>query len=1243
MQWTKWGRLAIITAFAVLLSTASHAQAVYGTIFGSVVDNTGAAIPGATITITDTNKGTSVTATANEAGEFTVGHLIPDTYDISVTNAGFKTFESKGLQVFADQSIKVEAKMEVGGASQTVTVSATTVEQLKTDRADVSTTFTQQDVQDLPIGNRNFTNLQLLLPGAQQLGWSHAADENPQGSQQIQVDGQAFGGVAYMLDGTDNQDPILGIIVINPNIDSLSETKITTQNFDAEFGKAVSSFITVQTKSGTNSFHGSAFDYRESNANVATNPYTQFRAPGATNNDGLIPGGLRSQFGGSIGGPILKDKLWFFGDAQLVRQKVGTSATMSVPTATVLNTCLGKQVDMGIPGCDFNEYVSTGAANGPIYEADGKTPYPNNIIPAAQLSQPALNLLTLLAAYPANKANSTYTSLINQYAASGTGIFNSQQWDERIDYQATQSIHAFERFSRFTDVLSGTTIFGPAGGAGFGINNYGGTSQGANDSVAAGMDWAVKPNIAMDLRGGYYRYNIGDVKYNEGTPFMSNLGIPGMNISSISSGAGGFYLSDAGNFGTSATVPEPQSTGAQYGQGLQITRCNCPLIEREDQYQIVNNWTIIKGNHSFKVGADLRYARNLRVPSDVDRTGALSFGNGPTSNGTSGGTGLASLVLGDVTSFGRYFSDSTNAKEFQKRLFFYGQDTWRITPKLTANLGLRYELYFPEVVNGAGNGALMQMNNAATTDGYLRVAGVGGIGTNMGWSPASNAWNPRIGLAYQVNPKTVVRAGYGRSFDLGVFGSIFGHTVTQNLPVLADQQITAPGSQFGAAATVFNLTSGPPPCDTATGCIPAVPSNGLVPNPGYGVTVKARPNGMRLPTLDAWNASLQQSLTPTLSFTIAYVGNKGTHTLSDGDGNSTNPNEAGINLPAQYSIEGRGLHYVPGVLQVNPDANGIDPDGGVSNTLLLQRYYGGSVAACTDANYPYVNGSLPRPAGLPAGACGWVPAIQFNGDDQDTHFNALQVTVAKQFSKGLSFTGNFGWQQSINFASGYATWNKRAVRGLDSSNREKQFIGYGIYQLPFGRNAQFFSNVNGWVNGIIGGWQLSPIVTWASGLPYQLSYSGCNFSVPGSAPCYPNGNGKTLKTHLGSFNPVTHNRPYYNGATTPLVQYVNGGLQYTPFSGFSAPGLDQIGTAGRNNEFGPTFFNTDLSLQKNVPIHESITGQFRVDAYNAFNIINAGNPSGAIDSGPQAIGSISGQGGTANLTRLLQFSLRVQF
>ena len=242
--------------------------------------------------------------------------------------------------------------------------------------------------------------------------------------------------------------------------------------------------------------------------------------------------------------------------------------------------------------------------------------------------------------------------------------------------------------------------------------------------------------------------------------------------------------------------------------------------------------------------------------------------------------GFATFALGQVTNFLRYVSTSTNAKEFQKRDFFYAQDTWRATPKLTVNYGLRYEFYFPETINAAGNGALLNPDT-----GYLYVAGVGGVGSNMNWERTTNTWSPRIGIAYQVRPETVIRAGYGRSFDIGVFGSIFGHAATQNLPVLSSQQVTQTG---GANSAAFTMAQGPP-APTPT----VVPASGLLPNPGTLVNSRARPNPLRLPTLDAWNASLQQSLTPTLSFTIAYVGNKGTHTLGDGSNNTTNPDGGG--------------------------------------------------------------------------------------------------------------------------------------------------------------------------------------------------------------------------------------------------------------------------------------------------------------------------------------------------------------
>jgi outer membrane receptor protein involved in Fe transport len=1204
----------IFAVCALASSPVAYGQAVYGSIFGSTLDTTGAAVPGATITVLDTAKGTSVSVQSNGAGEFTVEHLIPDVYDVKVSAQGFKGFEQKGILVTADTSIKVQAGLTVGGSDQTVEVDADAIPQLKTDRADVSTTFGAKEITDLPIPDRNFTNLQLLLPGAQLLGWSHAASENPQGSKQIEVDGQAFAGVAFQLDGTDNQDPILGIIVVNPNSDSLSETKITTQNFDAEFGKAVSSVVTAQTKSGSNSWHGSAFDYRESNANLAREPFTQGPAQLSATNP--FPQGLKNQFGGSIGGKIIKDKVFFFGDYQGVRQKVGIASVQTVPSAHLVSTCLGKSTAAnGVKGCDFSEY--TPASGQLFHQVNGKSvAYADNVIPSADLSVPALNFLQLLAPYAPNTAGSPVgptgnqvSGLKNNYAGGGTGGFNSDQWDVRGDWTVNDRVHAFGRFSRFTDTLTGKTIFGPAGGAGFGLGGYGGTSQGANDSAAAGVDIAVNSKLVTDVRLGYFRYNIGTSKYDAGTALATQIGAPGLNLGdATTSGSPSFQLTEVGSFGP---PNNSQNAGPQYGAGLNVDRCNCPLTEREDQYQLANNWTRSIGNHSVKFGVDLRYARNLRVPSDNDRTGLLFFGTGPSSDGGGKtGLGFASFLLGSPTQFERYVSTSTNAKEFQKRDFFYAQDTWRVTSKLTVNLGLRYELYFPESVNGKGNGALLNLST-----GYLQVAGFGNIGSNMNYSVPKNTYNPRIGVAYQATPVTVIRAGYGRSFDIGVFGSIFGHAATQNLPVLQNQTITASGTD-----AAFNLAVGP-----AAATPVAVPSSGLLPNPGSQVTSRARPTTLRLPTLDAWNLSVQQSLSPTLSLTVAYVGNKGTHTFGDISGNTTNPNEAAIALTSDQSFNGQALHWDPTL--VNPDGSspynsaGLGPGGAVNNQNLLRRYYGGKLAACADPNYV-------QPLGLAPGACGWTNDVTDFSDNLDTHYNALQVTLAKTYAHGISLNANYAWQQALSDSVNYSSWDKHIVAGRDGALRQQQIIVYGLLELPFGRNKLLLSHVNGVVNQIVGGFQISPVINYSSGLPITLSYSSCNQQIPSDAPCRVNGSASRF--HSQETGIPGNNLLFYP------AQNIDSGN-----GPFSRPGLDQIGNVGRNTAFGPHFFNADLSIQKNFLIREKLTFQLRADGFNAFNHINWGSPNGNVDQG----GSITNgpfPNGSAN-PRQLQFSGRFQF
>ncbi len=277
----KRSTLAAVAALVVLCSLCTPsvlAQAVFGSIDGTVTDPSNAAVANAKVTVTDQAKGNSEQTTTNESGNYTVTHLIPDPYTVRVEAAGFKVIEFKDVAVSADAAARIDGQFQLGSTSEQVDVTAQS-EQLKTDRADVSIEFNEKYVEDLPVMNRNFTSFELLSPGTQKMvGWSHAATENPQGSQQIFVNGQHFSGTAFELDGTDNQDPILGIIVVNPNLDAIQETKIDLQNYDAEFGKALGGVVTVQTRSGSNDFHGEGFWFRRTDATAARDPFTQFAA-----------------------------------------------------------------------------------------------------------------------------------------------------------------------------------------------------------------------------------------------------------------------------------------------------------------------------------------------------------------------------------------------------------------------------------------------------------------------------------------------------------------------------------------------------------------------------------------------------------------------------------------------------------------------------------------------------------------------------------------------------------------------------------------------------------------------------------------------------------------------------------------------------------------------------------------------------------------------------------------------------
>ena len=824
----------------------ARAQAVYGSISGIITDTTGAVVPGATVTITSAERRTADSVVTNESGLYVKERLLPGTYEVRAELPGFKAAVFPDINVSVDTQTKLNIRLDIGQVSENVTVAGFSPV-LKTDRADVATTFETKQINELPILDRNFTKLILLTPGTQQLQWQHAASENPQGSTQTMVNGQHFSGTGYQLDGTENRDPILGIIVINPNFDAIQETKITSQNYDAEFGQATAGVVSVQTKSGSNALHGTGYEFHLDDRLEARNPFSQAVADPLTGK--FIPDTKRNQFGGSLGGPIQKDKIFFFGDYQGLRSNIGGSRLLTVPTAAARNG------DFSAYGVNIFDPLS-GAT--PAQRAQ----FPNNVIPSRQLSPQALAILKLI---PLPNRPGTDNGTLNNFVASGSEPFNDDTFDTRIDDRVNERLNVFGRYSFATFDRNGPTAFGPGGGQE--LVSLGGVSKVKNHSLATGFDRTIGSNMTADFRFGWFKYKVDVLPFDFGTTPAKDAGIPGLNLdNNFTSGLFGGFIGE-----------DSDSRRIRFGSGLGVNRCNCPLDEDEKQMQLVGNLTRLIGNHTAKFGLDVRRAWNLRVPSDRHRSGELNFRNERTQGPEGGGLALASFLLGDVTRFTRYTSPTTDASERQWRTAYYAQDTWRATPKLTLNYGLRLDIINPQTVNGDGKGGflLMTVNDRQIdiTSPNIRVAGIGGIGLNGNIKNTLN-WAPRVGVTYQLNDKTVLRTGYG------VFGSIFGHTVTQNLPVLSAQELNAPQN----FAAVFNLKDGPSPA-----VFPAVPSNGLLPLPD-GVFARVLPDKQHPPAVDAYNVTVQRELTSDISVEAAYVGNRGARVFI-GDGPSINGNQ----------------------------------------------------------------------------------------------------------------------------------------------------------------------------------------------------------------------------------------------------------------------------------------------------------------------------------------------------------------
>ncbi len=943
----------------------ANAQAVAGTVVGTVTDASGGSVPGAKVTLLNIGTNVKTEASTNDSGNYTVTQLAPGDYRVTIEKQGFNQIVREKVAVTVGLSTRVDAQLVPGEVSQQVTVSEAP-SGLQTDRAEMDTTLGGQQMGQLPVLNRNFTNLTLLVPGATINTFQHAPQENPQTSTLVNTNGQEFAGTNYQLDGMNNNDTVLGIVMVNPAIDSVGETSIATSNYEPEYTQAGGAVVRVETKSGTNQLHGSAFEFLQNDIFESRDPFTQgLHDPGTPSPAHRgIPELRWNQYGGSLGGPAIKNKLFWFGDYQGTQRRLGGSELLSVPTTAERG---GNLSAFGVPIYD----PSTGNPDG-----SGRAVFPGGSIPATSISAPIAKFLGVL---PQPNLTPASASAPN-YAASAVDSFDTNQFDIRVDHYLTDKLRYFGRYSYLDANINAPGPFGLYGGPpfSFGGTTIAGASTGRNQNVVGAGNYDFSPTSLIDFRVGYSRYHVNVNPLDINQQLATQFGIPGLNISGHPDtfGMPQFIVNGSGAFtGSGATGAGGFSTGYF---------CNCPLDEREFIYDYVANYTKIMGNHTFKFGGTWEHAGNLRLPSDQHRAGVYTFNPSVTAGpGGTGGLGLASFLLGDPSVFQRFSQISTNQEDRQNRMFYYAQDKWRITPKLTLNYGVRWDTWFPDYSLNSGQGGRYDI-----ADNLVRIPGVGGISLSGNSKTQWTNISPRIGIAYAFNDKTVVRTGYGRSYYQGTFGWNFNNLAADIYPSIVNQDLPS-ATPF---VPVFPLTQAPPPA-----VFPTIPSNGLLPLPD-GISTAYIPANQKIPYVDQWNFTIERQLPSNVSFSVGYVGNIGRHLNSGENLNAAVPG------PGPFDPR-RPLFNLFGITQGIFDKCDCGSSNYNSLQVRAEKRFGGVYSLL--ASYTYSKA-------LDFGEFG-TPTDQYNvhldygpADFNRRHVFTLAHTLALPFGKGRRYFSSMG-------------------------------------------------------------------------------------------------------------------------------------------------------------------------------------------------------------------------------------------
>jgi hypothetical protein len=1145
---------------AVLLSFPALSQIFNGSIVGAITDPSGASIPGAAVTLTNSGTSERRSTVSNADGNYEFVNLVPGRYRVDVEKPGFKHLTRDDIEVQVQASVRVDAGMQVGDVGQTVEVSAQ-APLLQSETSSLGTVVESRKVQEMPLNGRNVINLVTLVPGVVAQGQSM---QNPTGQNifsfgNYQIGGAIAGQNATFLDGAPLNVAQGSLIALIPTQDAMQEFRVQTNSLGPEFGRFAGGVINLVSKSGTNGWHGGAYEFLRNkvlNANTFFNNSSSKPRPAFTQN----------QYGANLGGPVIRNKTFFFVSWEGFRLRQGFPFLVAVPTAqqragdfSNTRTASGAMIPI------YDPLTTCGQLGNPACAAGvTRAPFPGNIIPANRLD-PAAKIMANYWGQP-NATGLPFTNLNNFSTNAGAGG-NNDQVNTRIDHNLGDRQRLFGRYSYWTNLSLAQDPYGTH------VYPDRGPETWIVHSAVLGDTYTLSPSTVLDLRVAFLRFLYDRVPQTLGVD-LTTFGLPAALNNQVS-----FRV-----------IPTPVVQGfsdiwSSQGPGSVIHQAN-------DSYSLYPLLTKIRNSHTLKFGGEVRRQITNYIQSNVG-SGIYNFDNLFTAinpqapAGT--GVGFASFMLGFGAS-----GNVVTPSPYSYRNYYagvYASDTWQVSKKLTVNYGVRWELPFPFVERYDRFTVLLPNapNPIASAAGIPNLIGRLGL-VNSPDNASRHAaathmalFAPRVGFAYRVTNRTVVRSGYGIFFvqNDGSGGAQLT-SVTQSWVPTVDAELT-PASTFSNPFPTGLLQ---PPQRSPNYQTLLLGTGISAPVPGAAA--------QHFGYLQQWNFNVERELPGGVVVEAAYAGAKGTHLVGG---------PVLDQLPDQFlALGGAAL-----TRQVPNPFYGLVPFG----TLAQPTVQAGQLLR------PY-----PEYTGVTAA----------NDGNRDSIYHSMQVKVEKRFRQGGTVLAAYTWSKNIGDIETGMSWleagplagiqnnnnlrQERAVSGFDVPQR--LIVSY-VYDLPLGKGKRLLGNVNGVADRFASGWGINGISTFQAGFPLTLTTS-TNITDSfggGSRPNYVAG------CNLSVSGP----------AQARLTQWLNT-------SCFTAPPAATFGNLGRTLSAVRTagINNFDFVVFKDTRLTERVALQFRTEFFNIFNRVQFGPPGEAL--GNAQFGVINSQ---LNLPRLVQMALRVRY